>query len=92
VQAIRDWVLQRTAFTSNSSTSNTSAVDTLLETVGVCRDFAHLMIALCRALSIPARFATGIDYGAETAQSQDQALLAAELVLKAQKNATRPLL
>ncbi|HEY0269330.1 MAG TPA: transglutaminase family protein, partial [Methyloradius sp.] len=31
---------------------------------GVCRDFAHLMIALCRAVNIPARFATGIDYGA----------------------------
>jgi transglutaminase-like putative cysteine protease len=67
VQAIRDWVLQRTTFTSNSSTSNTSAVDTLLETVGVCRDFAHLMIALCRAINIPARFTTGIDYGADPA-------------------------
>ncbi|MFO1277861.1 MAG: transglutaminase-like domain-containing protein, partial [Sphaerotilus natans] len=31
------------------------------------RDFAHLMIALCRALNIPARFATGIDYGADPA-------------------------
>jgi transglutaminase-like putative cysteine protease len=35
--------------------------------VGVCRDFAHLMIALCRAVNIPARFATGIDYGADPA-------------------------
>lgn len=67
VQAIRDWVLEHTTFTSNSSTSNTSAVDTLLETVGVCRDFAHLMIALCRAVNIPARFTTGIDYGADPA-------------------------
>lgn len=67
VQAIRDWVLRRTTFTANSSTSNTSAVDTLLETVGVCRDFAHLMIALCRAINIPARFTTGIDYGADPA-------------------------
>ncbi len=67
VQAIRDWVLQHTTFTSNSSTANTSAVDTLLETVGVCRDFAHLMIALCRAINIPARFTTGIDYGADPA-------------------------
>jgi transglutaminase-like putative cysteine protease len=67
VQAIRDWVLQHTTFASNSSTSNTSAVDTLLETVGVCRDFAHLMIALCRAVNIPARFTTGIDYGADPA-------------------------
>lgn len=67
VQAIRDWVLRRTTFTSNSSTSESSAVDTLLGAVGVCRDFAHLMIALCRAINIPARFATGIDYGADPA-------------------------
>jgi transglutaminase-like putative cysteine protease len=65
VIAIRDWVLQRVAFTSNTSNSNTSAVDTLIERMGVCRDFAHLMIALCRAVNIPARFATGTDYGAD---------------------------
>jgi transglutaminase-like putative cysteine protease len=67
VQAIRDWVERRTAFTSNSSNASTSAVDTLIEQVGVCRDFAHLMIALCRAINIPARFATGTDYGADPA-------------------------
>ncbi len=65
VQAIRDWVQSRVTFRSNSSTGNTTAVDTLVEEVGVCRDFAHLMIALCRAVNIPARFATGIDYGAD---------------------------
>ena len=64
VQAIRDWVLNRVTFLPNSSTGNTSAVDTLVEEVGVCRDFAHLMITLCRAVNIPARFVTGIDYGA----------------------------
>jgi len=67
VQAIRDWVMNRVTFRSNSSTGNTTAVDTLVEEVGVCRDFAHLMIALCRAVNIPARFATGIDYGADPA-------------------------
>ena len=67
VQAIRDWVANRVTFTSNSSDGNTTAVDTLVEGVGVCRDFAHLMIALCRAVNIPARFATGIDYGADPA-------------------------
>lgn len=65
VQAIRDWVVQRVTFRSNSSDGNTSAVDTLIEEVGVCRDFAHLMIAFCRALNIPARFTSGIDYGAD---------------------------
>ena len=67
VQAIRDWVASRVAFTSGSSDSNTTAVDTLVDGVGVCRDFAHLMIALCRAVNLPARFATGIDYGADPA-------------------------
>jgi transglutaminase-like putative cysteine protease len=67
VQAIRDWVLQRTQFATNTSNSNTSAIDTLTDATGVCRDFAHLMIALCRASNIPARFTTGIDYGADIA-------------------------
>ena len=64
VQAIQQWIRQRTAFISNTTNASTSAVDTIIEQVGVCRDFAHLMIALCRALNIPARFVTGIDYGA----------------------------
>ncbi len=67
VQAIQDWVRRRVTFTSNTSNSNTSAVDTLIEQVGVCRDFAHLMIALCRAVNIPARFVTSTDYGADPA-------------------------
>jgi transglutaminase-like putative cysteine protease len=67
VLAIRDWVTSRVAFRSASSNSTTSAIDTLIERVGVCRDFAHLMIALCRAVNIPARFATGTDYGADPA-------------------------
>jgi transglutaminase-like putative cysteine protease len=64
VQAIQDWVRQRTTFAIGSSNGSTSAMDTLIEQSGVCRDFAHLMIALCRALNIPARFVSGIDYGA----------------------------
>jgi transglutaminase-like putative cysteine protease len=64
-QAICDWVQQRISFQSNTSNSNTSAIDTLVERVGVCRDFAHLMIALCRAANLPARMASGMDYGAD---------------------------
>ena len=67
VQAICQWVTNRVTFRSNSSTGNTTAVDTLIDEAGVCRDFAHLMIALCRGLNIPARFATGIDFGADPA-------------------------
>lgn len=65
VQAIMKWVQQQVKFTSNTSNSNTSAVETLQSRTGVCRDFAHLMIAMCRALNIPARFTTGTDYGAD---------------------------
>ena len=65
VLAIAQWVNQRTRFLPGSSGSATSAVDTMLDHAGVCRDFAHLMISLCRALNIPARFVTGIDYGAD---------------------------
>jgi transglutaminase-like putative cysteine protease len=67
VLAIQEWVRQRVKFLVQTSNASTSAMDTLIEQVGVCRDFAHLMIALCRALSIPARFTTGIDYGADPA-------------------------
>lgn len=65
VRAIQDWVQRQTKFVSGSSNATTSAIDTVVERVGVCRDFAHLMIALCRAINIPARFATGIDYGSD---------------------------
>jgi transglutaminase-like putative cysteine protease len=64
VQAILDWVRLRVVFMPGTSNSSSSAMDTLVEQAGVCRDFAHLMIALCRAVNIPARFVTGIDYGA----------------------------
>lgn len=67
VEAICNWVRNHVVFKSASSSSTTSAIDTLTERTGVCRDFAHLMIALCRALSIPARFTTGIDFGADPA-------------------------
>ncbi len=67
VQAIRDWVQNHVRFQSGSSDAHTAAIDTLVERAGVCRDFAHLMIALCRAVNIPARFTTGIDYGADEA-------------------------
>ncbi len=56
VQAICDWIYHKIDYISGSSDSETSAYDTAIERAGVCRDFAHLGIAFCRALSIPARF------------------------------------
>jgi transglutaminase-like putative cysteine protease len=67
VLAIQSWVRRHVIFQSGSSNGSTSAMDTIIERSGVCRDFAHLMIALCRALNIPARFVSGIDYGADPA-------------------------
>jgi transglutaminase-like putative cysteine protease len=65
VEAIRKWVETRTRFQVGSSHQGTSALETYQCSTGVCRDFAHLMIAMCRALNIPARLATGVDYGAD---------------------------
>jgi transglutaminase-like putative cysteine protease len=67
VEAIRAWVQHHVGFVSGSSEATTTALHTFQSRQGVCRDFAHLMIALCRALNIPARFVTGLDYGADPA-------------------------
>ena len=55
---VSSWVFERLAYASGASDHLDSAVDTLLVGAGVCRDYAHLTIALCRALGIPARLAS----------------------------------
>ncbi|WP_316151084.1 transglutaminase family protein [Cupriavidus sp. BIC8F] len=65
VYAIREWVRNHVRFLSRSTNERTSAADIIVERTGVCRDFAHLMIALCRAMSIPARMSSSLDYGAD---------------------------
>jgi transglutaminase-like putative cysteine protease len=62
VSAITEWVHNNVTYKPGITNSSTSALDTLTERAGVCRDFAHLAIALCRALSIPARYFTGYAY------------------------------
>ena len=59
VVAIADWIFENIEYLSGSTDAGTSAFDTVTQRSGVCRDFAHLGIALCRALSIPARYLTG---------------------------------
>jgi transglutaminase-like putative cysteine protease len=66
VVAVQDWVRRHVQYESNTSDAGTSALDTIDTGKGVCRDFAHVMIALCRALNLPARFTTGTDYGASS--------------------------
>ena len=53
--AVAGWVFERLAYDIDASGPLDGAVDTLLSGRGVCRDFAHLTVALCRALEIPAR-------------------------------------
>ena len=62
VMALTDWIYNNVQYLSGFSNSQTSAYDTVTEQAGVCRDFAHLGIALCRALTIPARYFTGYSY------------------------------
>ncbi len=62
VLALTDWIHSNVEYLSGSTNSQTSAYDTVTELAGVCRDFAHLGIALCRALTIPARYFTGYAY------------------------------
>jgi hypothetical protein len=63
VTRICNWIYDRIEYLSGTTTPTTSAFDTVTELVGVCRDFAHLAIAFCRALGIPARFVSAYAYG-----------------------------
>ncbi|WP_183558049.1 transglutaminase-like domain-containing protein [Mucilaginibacter sp. SP1R1] len=62
VVTLTDWIHNNVQYLSGYSNAQTSAFDTVTEQIGVCRDFAHLGIALCRALTIPARYFTGYAY------------------------------
>ena len=57
--AIADWIFENIDYLSGATNEETSAFDTVTQRAGVCRDFAHLGIAFCRALSIPARYFAG---------------------------------
>jgi transglutaminase-like putative cysteine protease len=59
VQAILDWVHSQVTFGYHFASPTKTAVDVSVEKQGVCRDFQHLAITLCRAMHIPARYATG---------------------------------
>jgi transglutaminase-like putative cysteine protease len=59
VQAIIDWVHSQVTFGYGFARPTKTALDVSIEKQGVCRDFQHLAITLCRAMHIPARYATG---------------------------------
>jgi transglutaminase-like putative cysteine protease len=59
VKAICDFVHEHITFDYQSANSQRSALGGFRDQVGVCRDFAHLAITLCRCMNIPARYCTG---------------------------------
>jgi transglutaminase-like putative cysteine protease len=59
VQAVCDFVHHHITFDYQAADSTRTAIGALEGGTGVCRDFAHLAVALCRCLNIPARYCTG---------------------------------
>ncbi|MDM0078277.1 transglutaminase family protein [Variovorax sp. J2P1-59] len=59
VQAICDFVHRHLRFDYQSARATRTALEGFRERVGVCRDFTHLAITLCRCMNIPARYVTG---------------------------------
>ncbi|MBV9850510.1 MAG: transglutaminase family protein [Armatimonadetes bacterium] len=59
VQAVCDWVHEHVEFGYQYARPTKTAYDVYEERQGVCRDFTHLALTFCRALNIPARYATG---------------------------------
>jgi transglutaminase-like putative cysteine protease len=59
VRAICDFVHGRIQFDYMQARANRTALEVFRERVGVCRDFTHLAITLCRCLNLPARYVTG---------------------------------
>ena len=59
VQAIVDYAHQRICFGYQHARSDRTASEGHEERIGVCRDFAHLAVTLCRCMNIPARYCTG---------------------------------
>ena len=57
--SIRDWVHEKVAFNYKMARATKTAMDVYTERVGVCRDYQHLAVTLCRCMNIPARYVTG---------------------------------
>ena len=68
VSAIESWIHESIIYLPGFSNSTTTAQEVFVQRAGVCRDFAHLGITLCRALNIPARLVVGYVHFAEPPQ------------------------
>jgi transglutaminase-like putative cysteine protease len=73
VRAINNWVHGKVVFGYSYARPTKTALDVFTERLGVCRDFQHLAVTFCRALNIPARYATGYlgDIGVPTVLPMD---------------------
>lgn len=56
IEAIREWIADKVEYSPGASGPETSALDSFVERRGICRDFAHLTVAMSRASAIPARY------------------------------------
>ena len=65
IAAISDWISEAFTYTPGASTAETDATESFIARRGICRDYAHVLIALARASTIPARYvacyAPGVD-------------------------------
>ncbi len=68
VRAVENWIHESISYQPGISTSTTTAQEVFVQRAGVCRDFAHLGITLCRALNIPARLVVGYVHFADPPQ------------------------
>lgn len=58
IAAMRDWIEQSFQYVPGVSNAQTTAMDSFVQRQGICRDYAHVLVTLARAATIPARFAS----------------------------------
>lgn len=56
IAAIRDWIAANFSYQPGTSDARTTAADSFIERRGICRDYAHVLVTLARASTIPARY------------------------------------
>jgi transglutaminase-like putative cysteine protease len=59
IAAMRDWIARHFTYDAGASIAETTAIDSFVERRGVCRDYAHVLVALARAADFPARVVSG---------------------------------
>lgn len=58
IAAMRDWIERSFQYVPGASNAQTTALDSFVQRQGICRDYAHVLVTLARAATIPARFAS----------------------------------